>query len=236
MLDEPALITRIGSCMRLTSRGWAGNQPSFAPDEEQTDVPGKAAREVEHPRGQVKAARLQIAIPAQMLIGGLECSGLPKQPRLRKSPASSRNTGSSEFRSCATIASSELSAVPICFAPLQRSTRRSTARGTPPNGRGWAARSFVRSIPALVTTKLRWPPARRAADRRGGWPDRDRFSRADRRFRASQYRASGGGAPVGRRETPASRQRSHRPSHRRRKLALDPATMPARRPHMARKN
>src|SRR6202048_4959857 len=35
---------------------------------------------------------------------------------------------------------------------FQRSTRRSTARGTPPNGRGWAARSFVRSIPALVTT------------------------------------------------------------------------------------
>src|ERR1700719_1790351 len=47
--------------------------------------------------------------------------------------------------------------------------------------------------------------ARDAADRRGGWPDRDRFSRADRRFRASQYRASGGGAPVGGRETPASR-------------------------------
>jgi hypothetical protein len=31
-----------------------------------------------------------------------------------------RDIGSSEFRSCATIASSELSAVPICFAPLQR--------------------------------------------------------------------------------------------------------------------
>jgi hypothetical protein len=37
---------------------------SSIPDEEQTDVPGKAAREVEHPRGKVKAARLQIAFPS----------------------------------------------------------------------------------------------------------------------------------------------------------------------------
>jgi hypothetical protein len=42
---------------------------------------------------------------------------------------------------CATIASSELSAAPICFAPLQRSTRCRTAQGTSPKGRGWSARS-----------------------------------------------------------------------------------------------
>jgi hypothetical protein len=82
---------------------------------------------------------------------------IPKQPRLRKSPASSRNIGSSEFRSCTTIASSELSAVPICFALLRRSTRRNAVRSIAPSGRGWSARSFVRSMPALATRTLPWP-------------------------------------------------------------------------------
>jgi CBS domain-containing protein len=64
--------------------------------------------------------------------------------------------------------------------------------------------------------------------RRGGWPDRDRFSCADRRFRASQYRARGG-APVGGRATPARVKISS--------TITSPTswprscTMPARRPH-----
>src|SRR6202040_1044310 len=95
-----------------------------------------------------------------------------------------------------------------------------------PGGGGEIIRAIDPRFGHNYTCGGRRRAARDAADRRGGWPDRDRFSRADRRFRASQYRASGGGAPVGGRETPASRQRSHRPSHRRRKLALDPASCP----------
>src|SRR5580700_405622 len=49
---------------------------SSIPDEEHTDFPGKAAREVEHPRGQVKVARLQIAFPSQVHLGGLAAQGL----------------------------------------------------------------------------------------------------------------------------------------------------------------
>jgi hypothetical protein len=55
----------------LDLAGWGGHQPSFAPDQAQADVARDAAREIEHPRGQVKAARLQIAFPAQINLGSL---------------------------------------------------------------------------------------------------------------------------------------------------------------------
>jgi hypothetical protein len=75
-------------------------------------------------------------------------------------------------------------AVPICFAPLQRSTRRSTARDTSPSGRGWSTRALVRSMPALVTRTLPWPQS--LVDRghilykRAGRPDAEE---ADHRHR-----------------------------------------------------
>jgi len=111
-----------------------------------------------------------------------------------------RDIGSSEFRSCATIASSGLSAVPICFAPLQRALG-AALRGISPSGRGWSGRLLARSMPALVTRTLErcCCRGRDAAYGRGNWPNGDRFWHADCRFRSSRCRASGGGSLVTRR-------------------------------------
>ena len=43
--------------------------PIIIPNKQKTDVPWKTAGEIEHPRGQVKATRLQIVPPTQINLG-----------------------------------------------------------------------------------------------------------------------------------------------------------------------
>ena len=126
-------------------------------------------------------------------------SGLPKQPRLRESPASSRY----RIKRVPVVRDDRIVGI-VSRADLLRALQRvlgAALRGISPSGRGWSGRLLARSMPALVTRTLErcCCRGRDAAYGRGNWPNGDRFWHAGCRFRSSRCRASGGGSLVTRR-------------------------------------
>ena len=106
-----------------------------------------------------------------------------------------------------------------------------TARGARNDSDRCPLRSTTATAVAASPPRETPPPTAAEARR-----DRDRFPSIDRRFRASQCRESGGGRAGPRRRNVTTASRSSSTTTSPTKAGARSCTMPARRPHMARKS